>query len=144
METGRKNKNEFLGMNVGTATARLKKNLMFVMAQRLGEDVCYRCDNKIETPEEMSIDHKKSWLYVDAGLFWDVANVGFSHRRCNKTDRPKLPKKHFPPEGMNWCCYCGFRPKEEFGPSSTGTGLRKECNACRKQRGWGHKQRKKK
>ena len=78
---------EQLEMDYGTASARLKKALMLHLLQRLGESNCFRCMQTITNPEELSIDHKESWLDVSPGLFWDLNNVAFSHLRCNTTDR---------------------------------------------------------
>ncbi len=78
-----------LGMSIGTASHRLKKQLMHRLAQRLGEDACFRCGKPILTAEELSIDHKKTWLDIDISLFWDLDNIAFSHRSCNKPDRPR-------------------------------------------------------
>lgn len=74
-----------LGMPLGTATGRLRKSILFMLVQRCGLDVCYRCGNKIESESDLSIDHKKDWLYSDdpPGLFFDVENISFSHLSCN-------------------------------------------------------------
>ena len=77
-------KSAFLGMPFGTAQNRLRKMLMFRLAQAAGMDFCYRCDNKIESADELSIDHKIAWLHVSVDLFWDLDNIAFAHRRCNK------------------------------------------------------------
>lgn len=77
-------KTEQLGMNFSTASARLRRNLMFAMAQRLGMDVCFRCHDLIESAEDISIEHKEDWLNRSPELFWDIDNIAFSHRRCNK------------------------------------------------------------
>jgi hypothetical protein len=36
-----------LGMDIGTATARLKKNLMFSLIVECGKDICFQCKKKI-------------------------------------------------------------------------------------------------
>ena len=77
-----------LGMPYGTAMHKLRKNLVFHMAQRLGEDFCFKCGTRIETAEELSIEHKAAWLHGDEALFWDMDNIAFSHRVCNRPDRP--------------------------------------------------------
>jgi hypothetical protein len=76
-------KQEQLGMPLGTASARLRKLVMFRLTQRLGEDICYRCKQQIETAEEFSIEHKEPWFNVDSSPFWDLDNVAFSHLSCN-------------------------------------------------------------
>lgn len=50
-------------MPFGTASARLKKKIMFMLIKKLGEDICYRCGNKIEDVDELSIEHKKRENY---------------------------------------------------------------------------------
>lgn len=92
-------KTEQLGMPFGTASARLKKMILFNFLQRLGEDICYRCNKKIEQVEDLSIEHKKSWLNVSSDLFWDLNNIAFSHLVCNSSnggswDRVPIQMKH--------------------------------------------------
>jgi hypothetical protein len=78
-------KKEQLGMNPSTAQHRLKKNLMFSLVQRLGEDICFQCHEKIETVEELSVEHKIPWLDSEEplSLFFDLENISFSHLACN-------------------------------------------------------------
>ena len=83
MDKYNKKKQDQLGMPVGTASARLKKNIMFNMAQKLELDKCFRCGKKIKTVDDLTIDHKKHWLDVDTKLFWDLKNIAFSHAFCN-------------------------------------------------------------
>jgi hypothetical protein len=93
---------EQLGMPHGTASARLRKAILLYLLQQLGEDFCYRCGGQIETPEELSIEHKKDWQGVDPALFWDLDNIAFSHRLCN---RPGLltTDQAFPTQGCRIC-----------------------------------------
>ena len=86
MNNSSKKKNDVLGMPFGTASARLKKQIMFMLIKKLGEDICYRCGNKIEDVDELSVEHKKGWLNSDTPqeLFWDIENnIAFSHLNCN-------------------------------------------------------------
>lgn len=62
-------KTAHLGMPYGTAMHQLRKQIVFRMAQRLAEDFCFKCGLKIETVEELSIDHKKAWLHGEQSLF---------------------------------------------------------------------------
>lgn len=71
-------------MPIGTANARLRKLVLFDVLQRHGENVCCRCGERIESVEELSLEHKKPWLNVSPELLWDLDNVGFSHARCNQ------------------------------------------------------------
>ena len=82
---GNKRKSEQLGINFGTASGRLRKDVMFHLLQKHGENVCYRCKEFIETVKELSIEHKRAWLDSEdpVGLFFDLENVAFSHLSCN-------------------------------------------------------------
>jgi len=72
-------------MPFGTASARLRKNIMFHLAQKCAMTTCFRCARPIESAEEMSIEHKKNWLHSSepSKLFFDIENIAFSHRDCN-------------------------------------------------------------
>lgn len=74
-----------LGMNPSTASGALKKEIMFSMAQRLGEDICHQCGNKIETVKEFSIEHIVPWLHSEdpKTTFFSLENIAFSHFLCN-------------------------------------------------------------
>jgi hypothetical protein len=50
---------------------------MFDLLQRHGENICFRCGDKIESAAELSIEHKQPWLDVSAELFWDLSNIAF-------------------------------------------------------------------
>src|SRR4030042_960466 len=88
MENNGSKKSKQLGMPFGTASARLKKSLMFRMAQKLGEDVCFKCGKRILNLDEFTIEHKAPWLDRGPQLFWDLDNIAFSHAKCNRADRP--------------------------------------------------------
>lgn len=140
-------KSKFLGMPYGTAIQRLRKMILFRLAQRLSEDVCFRCGKKIENISEFSIEHKESWQGISVGKFWDVSNVAFSHLRCNvRFAHRKFIKKHNGPEGMVWCFGCKlFLPEDRFGLNKRSKSNRKHrciCNECRRKRGWEHGNRK--
>ena len=78
-------KEDLLGISFGAASNRLKKSIMFNMAQRLGEDRCFRCGSKIETVGELSVEHKESWQLASDPItsFYDLNNIAFSHLSCN-------------------------------------------------------------
>jgi hypothetical protein len=80
-----KKKHQQLGMNAGTASGRLSRMLLFRFVQDAGQDVCFQCACKIESIEDFSIEHKKPWLDSDdpAGVFFDLDNIAYSHKRCN-------------------------------------------------------------
>lgn len=75
---------EQLGMNPSTAQHRLKKDLLYKYVALAGDAVCYRCGEWIEI-DDFSVEHKEAWLDSEdpLGLFFDLANIGFSHSKCN-------------------------------------------------------------
>ncbi len=82
-------KSKQLGMPISTARSRLVKQLLFRELVLRGVNICARCDEVIDSIDELSIEHIKPWLHVSAELFWDLDNVAFSHSVCNsKTARP--------------------------------------------------------
>ena len=85
-----------LGMPFGTACNRLRKSIMFMLAQKAGMDVCHRCENKIERFEELSIDHKDAWEGTSdpVRLFFDLENISFSHLSCNVGAGRRPTKRH--------------------------------------------------
>jgi len=78
-------KNKALGMNVSTASAQLKKLLMFRMMQELEKDYCFQCHKPIETADDLSVEHRVPWLSAPdpKASFFDLSNVAFSHLSCN-------------------------------------------------------------
>src|ERR1035437_2769356 len=99
-----KNKSEFLEENFSTATSRLKRNIIFDLAKALHRNICVRCGKEIVCPEDISIEHIQAWLYVSKELFWDMNNIGFSHKKCNVSDRQHLiHPTRINPKGKNWC-----------------------------------------
>jgi len=80
---GNKKKAEQLGMPYGTANGRLRKQILFHLLERHGENVCFQCGEKIECADVLSIEHKKPWLDESVDLFWDLDNIAFSHLKCN-------------------------------------------------------------
>lgn len=80
-----KDRNELLGVPFTTADSRLKKSILFQLVKEAKKDICYRCENKIEKIESLSVEHKKPWLNSDnpKELFYNLDNIAFSHLRCN-------------------------------------------------------------
>lgn len=123
---------ELLGMNTSTASARLRKMLLHRLADQLNLLECFRCKERIDTYEELSVDHVEPWRGVSADLFWDLNNLAFSHRRCNVCDRPTRKQS---PDGMSWC----FRCKRHlaiamFGQGKRWNGLNSICLKCDRER----------
>ena len=85
MNKSKANKSKALGINIGTATARLRKRVLFSLVCRLGENKCYQCGEEICSVEELSMEHKEPWLQANSPVesFFDLNNIAFSHLRCN-------------------------------------------------------------
>lgn len=79
-----KKKDAKLGMPFGTAQNRLWNQVMFSLVVACGRDTCFRCGEKIVNWEDVSLDHKEDWLNDSVDLYWDISNVAFSHRKCNR------------------------------------------------------------
>lgn len=110
---------QLLGMPWGTAQNKLRKMVMFQLLRRHGEDVCYRCNEKIGSVAELSIEHKEPWQSSadPVALFWDLANIAFSHRMCNTAHtnlvKDKCPQGHeykgdnlYISRGQRYCKEC--------------------------------------
>jgi hypothetical protein len=124
---------EQLGMPFGTAAGRLRLMLLFQLAQQTGRDACFKCSDKILTPGEFSIEHKLDWLDQDPNLFWDLSNIAFSHRKCNRPAQQNLGKSlRQTPEGMQWCAaHREFLPTELFTLGARGPNRTVDrCQAC--------------
>lgn len=94
MNKSKINKSEALGMNIGTATGRLRKAVLFSLVCRLGENKCYQCGEEICSVEELSMEHKEPWLHADnpEESFFDLNNITFSHLSCNSAAASKPGK----------------------------------------------------
>lgn len=131
-----------LGMPRGTAANRLRKLVLFDVLRKHGENLCYRCEQKIEKAEELSIEHKKPWEGINVELFWDLANIAFSHLSCNCAAGKKPDWKGKPserrievPVGKSWCrTHKQFLPTENFCKhNQTWNGLKRDCRDCEKK-----------
>lgn len=81
----RKKASAILGIPFGTAQSRLSRMIMFDLLQRLDEDDCFRCGEKIANIKELSVEHKLPWR-DDPELFWDLDNIAHSHISCNSRE----------------------------------------------------------
>lgn len=140
MNNSMKRKNDFLGVPYGTACNKLRKNLLFYLVCELGKDICFRCGNKINRPEDLSIDHIRDWLGNSRELFWDLNNITFSHLSCNSLSRRRFgpePKKG--PLGTEYCYKCKqFKTIDNFGPMGVkgrNRKVRDYCKSCRRESG---------
>ena len=57
-------RNKQLGMPFGTASGKLRKIVLFhLLKKKIGENICYQCNEEILTVRELSIEHKTPWLH---------------------------------------------------------------------------------
>jgi hypothetical protein len=91
MNNGNKYKYNLLGEPIGTATAKLRKSILFKLIQMLDLDICFQCGKKIETVDDFSIEHKVPWQSANnpRDTFYDLNNIAFSHLHCNITNANK-------------------------------------------------------
>ena len=125
-----------LGMPHGTANGRLRKNIIFHLLTKHGENVCVRCKRAIEKVEDLSIEHIKPWEGISADLFWDLDNIAFSHLRCNVPHvRGGFVLRKSGPEGTAWCIgHRDFLPVAKFHKNENHwNGLQPYCIDCRKE-----------
>lgn len=87
-----KRKKEQLGMPWGTACGRLRKKLLFHLLSKCNMNICIRCNTSL-LEEDFTIEHIQPWLGRDNNLFWDMNNIAFSHKKCNKPHFPSGGKK---------------------------------------------------
>ncbi len=127
-------KSAFLGMPHGTAVGRLRKQILFMLLEKLDETTCFKCNLPIKTSEELSIEHKLPWEGRSVELFWDLSNIAFSHLKCN------TPNKRFAgriyPEGKSWCCtHKQFLSIDSFWKNKgRREGLMSMCKECYRER----------
>ncbi|WP_285374251.1 hypothetical protein [Pseudomonas sp. lyk4-TYG-107] len=100
-----------LGMDPGTASNRLVKDVLFKLLSEL-KHRCHHCGLEMSR-KDFSIEHKVPWLDSDdpVTLFFDLDNVAFSHIGCNVGARRQTKK-----------AMCGTRSKYT-------TGCR--CDSCK-------------
>ena len=72
-----------LGMPYGTASNKLKKQILFMLLVELNKNYCFQCKEEIVSENDLSIEHKQPWLHISKELFWDLNNIAFSHLHCN-------------------------------------------------------------
>lgn len=106
MNFASKRKSDFLGINFSTAGGILKKRIMFMLVQKTGMDNCFKCKKKIETVEELSVEHKEPWYQISVEKFWDLENIAFSHRICNLPHRHQGKNQRLSPSGYGYCYIC--------------------------------------
>ncbi len=73
-----------LGMNPGTASHRLVKDILWKLVCQTDQDICSKCSLKMDR-DNFSIEHIIPWLDSEdpVKLFFDLDNISFSHHACN-------------------------------------------------------------
>ncbi|HRZ18554.1 MAG TPA: hypothetical protein P5136_00660 [Methanofastidiosum sp.] len=106
-------KKKQFGIPLGTASGRLKKQILFKLVQEANKDICYHCKKRITKIEDFSIEHKINWMYSKnpKKLFFDLENIAFSHLSCNVSSQRKEYKlkstwKHGDHTGYKNGCRC--------------------------------------
>lgn len=77
------NKKALLGMDAGTASNKLVKDILFKYIFEAGHK-CFRCGGEL-TRDTFSIEHKTAWMSADNPhkAFFDLDNIAYSHKSCN-------------------------------------------------------------
>lgn len=94
---GNRKKTDQLGQPHGTATAKLKKLILFDLLKRLNLSSCFQCGKPIDSITDLSIEHKEPWLDSEdpKAKFFDLDNIAFSHLSCNSSAGRTANKKYF-------------------------------------------------
>jgi hypothetical protein len=106
-------KKDQLGMNCGTASYRLVKDLLFSFVKDIP---CYHCGGQLSR-DTFSIEHIKPWLDSEnpVELFFDLENISFSHKSCNYSASRRPHKKYesaYEQKKAGWKRYRESLPKE--------------------------------
>ncbi len=99
-------KSKLLGMSFSTARGRLNKMILFQLVKETGKDVCFRCGEKINDIDDLTIDHKEPWIKNGTSFFWDLNNISFSHFLCNTRAAEKQIGKHPSQQSYKNGCRC--------------------------------------
>jgi len=88
-----------LGMNPGTASYRLMKDILFSLLLEIGKNICFRCSLPL-TRKDFSIEHKIPWLNSQNPVekFFDITNISFSHLSCNCSAKTNKQKSKLTPK----------------------------------------------
>jgi len=91
-----KRKDEILGMGFHKASYKLLRMILYDFLVQSNRTKCFRCKNEIMSVNELSIEHKEAWQSSSNPLemFFDLANIAFSHRSCNSKAAINPRKKY--------------------------------------------------
>lgn len=124
-------------MPFGIACHRLRMKILLSLLQECNKDICYQCGKKIKTVKTLSIEHKQPWLdhpENNNDLFWNLNNIAFSHRKCNKPHtHGAIKKRYIGPKGTVWCSKCQIFKKTEYFTKQKNkwSGYHAWCKKCR-------------
>ncbi len=78
-------------MNVGTASNRLVKDILWSLIVETKKDNCCKCGDPMDR-SNFSIEHVIPWLHSEdpVKLFFDLSNISFSHLKCNVADARRV------------------------------------------------------
>lgn len=98
---------EILGMPWGTANNRLRKSILFRLVGLCNLDICFRCNEKIELEDDLSIEHTTAWLNSEDPIstFFDVGKIAFSHLSCNIALGNRQPRIYSTPKDKHRAAY---------------------------------------
>ena len=126
-----------LGVSEGAAHGRLNKNILMMLVKETGRDICFVCEEDIESVEDLSIEHKIPWENKEdaTSLFWDLSNIAFSHRSCNMASLQRegfIQRQKLQGTDKSWCATCKqVLPRTQFSKSATAkNGLQWKCKLC--------------
>jgi hypothetical protein len=131
-----KDKDAQLGMPLGTASGKLRKQILFHLLCKLNENICFKCKKPILNVDELSIEHKENWLHSEnpKELFFSLDNIAFSHMKCNLPERRfgGFHKRIKCKEGYSFCSKCKKMKKmEEFHKCNRRwNGVNGHCKEC--------------
>ena len=95
-------------MPIGTASNRLRKELLFKYIKKAKDNYCFQCGSEIETIDELSIEHKIPYLDSEdpIELFFNLENIAFSHLTCNIRAARRIYSKCGTTRKYNKGCRC--------------------------------------
>lgn len=114
-----------LGMDLGTAQHRLRKQVLFRLVKETCGIKCYRC-SKDMSEDDFTLDHKVAWRNSPKAeaLFWDSDNVAWSHSVCNTQASRSA-------NGLLEFCKNGHKLS---GKNVRVTDTGRDCRVCEKER----------